>query len=236
MARLPACRRSTRRAIDGEPIGPRAGSCGTAIYRREAVVVEDIETDPLWTDYRPIARVHGLRACWSTPIFDPKRNVLGTFALYCRAPARPSGRHNHLIEMATHTASIAIVKAKGEQEQIHAQIAVRNRDAMARSVFENAGIGMTVVSMDQRFTKSNPAFSRMLGIRRRNYSGSVSPTCRIRTRSRPTCACTARWSPAISIISRSTSATGTRTAASCGGGSRSPRYRRRGARRRSPSG
>ena len=151
------------RAIDGEPIGPRAGSCGTAIYRREAVVVEDIETDPLWTDYRPIARVHGLRACWSTPIFDPKRNVLGTFALYVRAPARPTGRHNHLIEMATHTASIAIVKANGEQEQIRAQIALRNREAMFRSVFENAGIGMTVVSMDQQFMKSNPAFARMLG-------------------------------------------------------------------------
>ena len=126
-------------------------------------MVEDIETDPLWTDYRPIARVHGLRACWSTPIFDPKRNVLGTFALYVRAPARPTDRHNHLIEMATHTASIAIVKANGEQEQIRAQIALRNREAMFRSVFENAGIGMTVVSMDQQFMKSNPAFARMLG-------------------------------------------------------------------------
>ena len=65
--------------------------------------------------------------------------------------------------MATHTASIAIVKANGELEQIRAQIALRNREAMFRSVFENAGIGMTVVSMDQQFMKSNPAFARMLG-------------------------------------------------------------------------
>jgi GAF domain-containing protein len=56
------------RAIDGAPIGPRAGSCGTAAYLRRQVVVTDIDADPLWTDYWQLAREHGLRACWSTPI------------------------------------------------------------------------------------------------------------------------------------------------------------------------
>ncbi len=58
------------RAIEGQPIGPRAGSCGTAAFRSEPVVVEDIATDPLWEAYRDVALKHGLRACWSTPIFD----------------------------------------------------------------------------------------------------------------------------------------------------------------------
>ena len=58
------------RAIDGEAIGEGAGSCGTAMYRREPVIVEDIASDPLWSDYREIALRHGLRAAWSTPIFD----------------------------------------------------------------------------------------------------------------------------------------------------------------------
>ena len=97
------------------------------------------------------------------PFSIPSATFLGAFALYFRAPARPTGRHNHLIEMATHTASIAIVKAKGEQAQIRAQIALRNREAMFQSVFENAGIGMTMVSSDQQLTKTNPAFARMLG-------------------------------------------------------------------------
>src|SRR5690242_11702674 len=60
-------------SIDGAAIGPRAGSCGTALFRREPVIVEDIAADPLWDDYRDLALRHGLRACWSTPIFDAHR-------------------------------------------------------------------------------------------------------------------------------------------------------------------
>ena len=70
------------KAIDGQPIGPVAGSCGTAAFRREPVIVEDIAADPLWVNYRILALEHGLRACWSTPIFDEHHRVLGTFALY----------------------------------------------------------------------------------------------------------------------------------------------------------
>jgi len=96
------------RSIDGEPIGPRAGSCGTAAFRREPVIVEDIATDPLWNDYREVALRCDLRACWSTPIFDAQGVVLGTFAMYFRAPGRPDARHLRLIDVSTHVAAIAI--------------------------------------------------------------------------------------------------------------------------------
>jgi PAS domain S-box-containing protein len=98
------------RAVDGEPIGPKAGSCGTAAFRGEQVVVEDIATDPLWEDYRDLALPHGLRACWSTPIFDAQRRVLGTFAMYFRIPGRPDARDLRLIDICTHVAAIAITR------------------------------------------------------------------------------------------------------------------------------
>jgi PAS domain S-box-containing protein len=106
-------------AVDGQCIGPRAGSCGTAAFRGEAVVAEDIATDPLWDDYRDVALAHGLRACWSTPIFDEQRLVLGTFALYFRERGRPDERHWKLIELATATAAIAIIKHR-ETEALRA--------------------------------------------------------------------------------------------------------------------
>lgn len=81
------------RAVDGVPVGPKEGSCGTAAYRRQTVVVEDIEADPLWDDYRALATQHGLRSCISVPIFaggnapgTTRGAVLGTFALYSRQP------------------------------------------------------------------------------------------------------------------------------------------------------
>lgn len=96
------------RAIDGLEIGPSVGSCGTAAFRREAVIVEDIESDPLWADYRATARAYGLRACWSTPILDAHNRVLGTFAIYYRQPCRPTESHRQLVEIATRSAAIII--------------------------------------------------------------------------------------------------------------------------------
>jgi PAS domain S-box-containing protein len=102
-------------SIDEKSIGPKAGSCGTAAFRGEPVIVDDIATNSLWDEYRESALRHGLRACWSTPIFDGQHRVVGTFALYFHTPGRPNARHRQLIEMATYTASIAIVKDRETQ-------------------------------------------------------------------------------------------------------------------------
>lgn len=93
------------RAIDGLPIGPQAGSCGTAAFTRKPVIVGDIATDPLWIDYRATALKNDLRACWSTPIFDSERRVLGTFAMYFHAPGLPNQRHLRLIDISTNIAT-----------------------------------------------------------------------------------------------------------------------------------
>jgi len=102
------------RSADGLPIGPSVGSCGTAVFRREPVIVEDITTDPLWEGARELAAAHGLRACWSTPIFDAQQRALGSFAIYYRTVAQPSERHRQLIEIATHTAAVAISRQQQE--------------------------------------------------------------------------------------------------------------------------
>ena len=101
-------------AIDGETIAPDAGTCGAAAYRREMVIVEDIATDPLWANHRPFALEHGLRACWSVPILNAQRAVLGTFAVYYRESRKPNERHQQLVNVATHVAAIAIGRQREE--------------------------------------------------------------------------------------------------------------------------
>jgi GAF domain-containing protein len=96
------------KAIDGEPIGPKHGSCGTAMYRGKPVVVTDILEDPLWDDYRALAAGTGLRACWSTPIMSSKGKVLGSFAMYYSEPRSPSGKESKLTSVATYIAGLAI--------------------------------------------------------------------------------------------------------------------------------
>jgi len=102
------------RAIDGQPIGPQAGSCGTAAYRNEPVIVTDIATDPLWANYTALALPLGLRACWSTPVRSGSAAVLGTFALYYREPRAPSAAELQLIERWSRLTSIAIEHRRHE--------------------------------------------------------------------------------------------------------------------------
>ena len=103
-------------AIDGCVIGPSAGSCGTAAYRAEPVIVCDIAADPLWADYRDLALPHRLRACWSTPILSSEGMVLGTFAVYYREPRSPNPQDHGVIEQITHLASIAIERQQAEEK------------------------------------------------------------------------------------------------------------------------
>jgi diguanylate cyclase (GGDEF)-like protein len=95
-------------AIDGIKIGPAVGSCGTAAWRGEPVLVTDIATDPLWADYKGLALDLGLHACWSTPIRTRDGTVVGTFAFYYRTPRGPSPFEQEVVGHCVHLCSIAI--------------------------------------------------------------------------------------------------------------------------------
>src|SRR6195256_6342399 len=103
-------------AINGAVIGPSAGSCGTAAYRGEPVIVEDIATDPLWADYRDLALPHSLCACWSTPVFSSQGKVIATFAMYYREPRRPTQRDQEIIHQITHLAGVAIQQKLAQEK------------------------------------------------------------------------------------------------------------------------
>jgi len=105
---------------DGIRIADGVGSCGTAAHRRATVVVEDTAVDPLWQDFREPASAHGLASCWSTPILGSAGDLLGTFALYRRIPARPDDWTLQLVERTVHLAAIAIERhheARNQFEQ-----------------------------------------------------------------------------------------------------------------------
>jgi two-component system cell cycle sensor histidine kinase/response regulator CckA len=112
----PSLPREYCQAVDGVKIGPCAGSCGTALYRRQPVVVSDIDSDPLWADYRVLALAHGLRACWSNPIALQDGSLVGTFAMYYREPRKPEAEHLRLIAHATHLVALAIERDRDKTE------------------------------------------------------------------------------------------------------------------------
>src|SRR5436305_4487604 len=129
-------------AVDGAPIGPRNGSCGTAMFTRKPVVVTDVMTDPLWADYRQLAQICGLSACWSTPIISPQGDVLGSFAMYRQEKRGPRPEETRLTEIATHIAGIAIDRHR--QQEI-----LRERDARINFAAESADLAFWVIYPEQ---------------------------------------------------------------------------------------
>ena len=116
-------------SIDGALIGPSAGSCGTAAYRREVVIVEDIATDPLWADYKHLALKFDLRSCWSVPLIAKSGKVLGTFATYRNERYRPAQYDFDVINRLASYAGIAIQRTQLHDDLIaardHAEAASR---------------------------------------------------------------------------------------------------------------
>src|SRR6266403_3021855 len=130
------------KTVDGLTIGPRVGSCGTAMYLKRPVVVTDVLTDPLWADYRELAKGCGLRACWSTPIISSHGDVLGSFAMYGQEPRGPNPEETRLTEIATHIAGIAI-----ERQQDHGML--REREARISLAAESADLAFWVLYPEQ---------------------------------------------------------------------------------------
>ncbi|ASP32561.1 bifunctional diguanylate cyclase/phosphodiesterase [Labrenzia sp. VG12] len=99
---------------DGIDIGPKNGSCGTAIFRRESVLVEDILKDPLWEDFKEVVAPFGLRSCWSVPFFGKDREVLGTFGLYTNSVRSPT---DHELKLALEAARLAAVAVERDRDE-----------------------------------------------------------------------------------------------------------------------
>ena len=127
-------------AIDGVKSGEGVGSCGTAVTRRSLIIVTDISTDPLWANYRDLALSHGLRSCWSMPVFSTERRVLGSFAIYHREPVAPKPHAVALLEAMSALAGVAVerVRAEARIHRLNAELEQRVRERTAQLEAANA--------------------------------------------------------------------------------------------------
>ena len=132
------------------PIGPRHGSCGTAAHRGEIVVVSDIASDPIWTDWLHFALPHGLMACWSVPIFDSAHKVVATFAVYHRAPRTPSEDELALVQRVAHIVRIALDTERREQARRLAEAKLARSESLLRFAGTAARVGGWALTLASR--------------------------------------------------------------------------------------
>jgi PAS domain S-box-containing protein len=154
-------------SIDRLPIREGVGSCGTAAARREMVIDEDVSNSPHWHDYRDLARLHGIAACWSTPIIAAGGELLGTCGMYYREKRAPGKVEIELIRFIGLLAAIVIQRHRGlarlaTDEAHYRQLAEAMPDAI-------------LAHRDGRIVYRNAAAARLLGL---DASAAVEPELR----------------------------------------------------------
>src|SRR5438552_17243510 len=163
----PSLPKGWREEMEKLPIGPCAGSCGTAAYRGSPVIVSNIETDPLWDvpEHRAAALSHGLRASWSNPILSSEGKVLGTVCIYGREPQSPRSDDHGVMDNATHLARVAI-------ERDRAEAAVRTSEEKYRDLINASPDAICVIDADAKYVLVNPAGVKLAGRPERELIGS----------------------------------------------------------------
>ena len=139
-------------AINGVEIGPCVGSCGTAAFLGKEVIVEDIENDPLWADYKHVALPHNLRACWSEPIVGSDGAILGTFAMYFDQITKPE--EAELVEIKNASKLLAVVMEKEQREALLLRLS---------QAVEQAGESVIITNKQGIIEYVNSAFTRITG-------------------------------------------------------------------------
>jgi PAS domain S-box-containing protein len=156
VAMAPSLPESLTASMEGVETGPEMGSCGAAAALGRSIVVEDIATHPLWTNFKQHALPLGLRACWSVPICDSAGQVLGTFAVYYREPRTPDPEELTLAERAGALAGIAVERERRSE-------ALRRSEDLLASINRNVNEGLFRATPDLRLVYVNRAFARMFG-------------------------------------------------------------------------
>jgi PAS domain S-box-containing protein len=177
------------RAVNGLRIGPGVGSCGTAAYTGQRVVVEDVATHPYWSDFQDLAERAGIRACWSEPILSSGGDILGTFAMYYRRPCRPEKHELELIHSFAQLAGIAIERRRLDEsletsvqdrtrqlseanESLKREVAERKQaEHRFRRLLEAAPDAMVIVDRQGRIVLANEEAEKVFGYTRAELLG-----------------------------------------------------------------
>lgn len=151
-------------AINGVEIGEKVGSCGSAAFKKQRIIVENINTHENWQPYLELTQKANLNSCWSEPIISSNNEVLGTFAIYNSKPKSPSDFDIKLISSYANLASKAIEKFQYNEE-------LEKSKQKLEYLFENSQVGLMYISGQRVILKANLEAKRILGFTEKEIIG-----------------------------------------------------------------
>ena len=94
-----------------------SAACGTALERRERIIVEDILQSPIFigTPALDVMLAAGARAVQSTPLISRSGTLLGMFSTHYRTPRRPGDRELRMLDLLARQAADLIERTQAEE-------------------------------------------------------------------------------------------------------------------------
>ncbi|MFM6990745.1 MAG: EAL domain-containing protein [Rhodoferax sp.] len=150
--------------LDGAAIGMGQGSCGTAAFTGEDVLVADIASDPLWTPFRELALGYGLRACWSVPIRSTQGRILGTFGNYYQDVRAPSEAELQAIQRSAYLLGLAIERDRHAHQMVAHRQALEEAGRYRQAILDSMVDGLLTIDRYGHILSHNNAAASMLGL------------------------------------------------------------------------
>lgn len=90
------------------PIQPDFCCCAATAFHKKKVIQESIQDEVIWKKHLNIVTKSGLRSCWSYPLVDAERNILGVLTIFHQDSKIPAQVDEELIWELANLASLAV--------------------------------------------------------------------------------------------------------------------------------
>ena len=125
-----------------------AGTCGTAVFTGEPVLVEDTLSDDRWAEMRPIALEFNIRSSWSVPVCVEEGVVRGTFNLGSARPGLPNAEELELLRTASYLTGVIFAFGPSAAPVSEARQALR--------LLSRLRVGFIDTDVAERITRLSP--------------------------------------------------------------------------------
>ena len=95
-------------------IKPGQGCCGFAFAEQRRTIVADFQVNEQFSEFRPWASEHSIRAVYSTPFYDAGGDVMGVLSVYFDEPHTPTMREQELADICATTVALILDRDRTE--------------------------------------------------------------------------------------------------------------------------
>ena len=131
-------------------------ACGRSLDSAQRTVIEDVEVDPLYAPFRPVARAAGYRSVLAAPLIGRDGAPLGVLSTQFRSVHRPDEQDLRRLDLYARQAADFIERFRHDE-------ALRESERRFRATFENAAVGIAHVAPNGAMLRVNDRLCQIVG-------------------------------------------------------------------------